>query len=138
MESNIAKVKQATEGLNSLLKAKKEELKLTMQLEEAKKQERRKEIFAEMIKIMRTKGASEQSIQIASRGLREYINFVFRPVVAPVPDRPEKSQPDPGTVEKALDKGIAEVRKDLMQFKRAKAPRPKTTRASKPPTSATR
>ena|SRR5438270_7114064 len=136
MESNIAKVKQATEGLNSLLKAKKEELKLTMQLEEAKKQERRKEIFAEMIKIMRTKGASEQSIQIASRGLGEYIKFVFRPVVAPVPDRPEKSQPDPG--KEALDKGIAEVRKDLMQFKRAKAPRPKTTRASKPPTSATR
>src|SRR5438270_4530668 len=119
MESNIAKVKQATEGLNSLLKAKKEELKLTMQLEEAKKQERRKEIFANMIKIMRAKGASEQSIQIASRGLDEYIKFVFRPVVAPVPDRPEKSQPDP--VKEALDKGIAEVRKDLMQFKRAKA-----------------
>ncbi len=67
--------------------------KTLLELKRAHELERRNAILTNMVQIMRSKGASERSIQIALKGIDEFAKFAIKPDETPISGQPAQPQP---------------------------------------------
>ena len=67
--------------------------KTLLELKHANELKRRNAILTNMVQIMRSKGASEQSIQTALKGIDEFAKFAIKPDEPPTSDHPTQPQP---------------------------------------------
>ncbi len=67
--------------------------KTILELKRAHELERRNAILTNMVQIMRSKGASERSIQIALKGIDEFAKFAIKPDETPISGQPAQPQP---------------------------------------------
>src|SRR5438128_4331669 len=87
-------VRRLNKGLQLLNQIVKEERKLIMELKREKALKRRNSILANMVRIMREQGASDQSIRQALPGLDQFVKFATRGSPSHKPDE-DAPAPDP-------------------------------------------
>ncbi len=87
----------------------KEESKLIMQLKREKALKRRNSILANMVKIMREQGASDQSIRQALPGLDQFVKFATRKGPVSPSHKPDEDAPAPPPDEEPLGLLLSQV-----------------------------
>ena len=82
-------------GTNPHMSIEKEFDKTLKELKRAQELKRRNAVLTNMIHVMRSKGASEQSIQKALQGIDEFAKFAIKPDVPSVSDLSPSERPQP-------------------------------------------
>ncbi len=113
MATPSAQARQAVRHLNTgfqlLNHIVKEESKLIMQLKREKALKRRNSILANMVKIMREQGASDQSIRQALPGLDQFVKFATRKGPVSPSHKPDEDAPAPPPDEEPLGLLLSQV-----------------------------
>ncbi len=113
MATPSAQARQAVRHLNTgfqlLNHIVKEESKLIMQLKREKALKRRNSILANMVKIMREQGASDQSIRQAIPGLDQFVKFATRKGPVSPSHKPDEDAPAPPPDEEPLGLLLSQV-----------------------------
>src|SRR6266700_2285011 len=113
MATPSAQARQAVRHLNTgfqlLNHIVKEESKLIMQLKREKALKRRNSILANMVKIMREQGASDQSIRQAIPGLDQFVKFATRKGPVSPSHKPHEEAPAPPPDEEPLGLLLSQV-----------------------------
>src|SRR6266566_429192 len=113
MATPSAQARQAVRHLNTgfqlLNHIVKEESKLIMQLKREKALKRRNSILANMVKIMREQGASDQSIRKALPGLDQFVKFATREGNVSTSQKPDEDARAPDPDEEPLGLLLSQV-----------------------------